>query len=481
MKKFILGTTLCAVLACAGAAQTATPTLYGALSNFDVYNDNPVEACGFEIEIQGILPSDVMYTFGGTYNRYGTPQVVPAPTGVYVRYMSSYDAANHKFRSCTPVPTVKTPTNGHICFNGGMNPAAYQSSGCEHFGVSLRVNPVRTIYRWMLPNAAAPGTLIANSVPVAIPAPVWTVQPPVRPADPPVVAADFDAPAPPRNKEYGEAQWVKVYKNEHKRQINLEELLSDNPIVPRADADLEVSWDLVQSRIGGNGNRNHRQNRGSLGNGSRAVVRRYEFYKYTGRVDALTGEALCADLTCDVPAEGEVGDYIGVQMAGANLNVPDQAAVSVTVNGSGEVRTSIGGIRCPGTCTATLLPGTSITFSASPKSSVFSGWGGACNGNALNCTITANGPVNVTANFATQRRLSVSTNGKGAVTSNPAGIGCGSGGGCSGSFADGASITLTAAPQNGAPFMGWTGACTGAGLSCTFTIRADSSVTANFR
>ena len=71
--------------------------------------------------------------------------------------------------------------------------------------------------------------------------------------------------------------------------------------------------------------------------------------------------------------------------------------------------------------------------------------------------------------------------GDGLVTSTPAGISCGRGGGCSGSFADGAAITLTAAPQNGAPFMGWTGACTGAGLSCTFTIRADSNVTANFR
>ncbi len=68
--------------------------------------------------------------------------------------------------------------------------------------------------------------------------------------------------------------------------------------------------------------------------------------------------------------------------------------------------------------------------------------------------------------------------GTGTVTSIPAGIDCGPS--CSASFADGASVTLTAAPGAGSTFGGWSGGgCTGTG-DCTLTLTASTTVTANF-
>lgn len=79
-------------------------------------------------------------------------------------------------------------------------------------------------------------------------------------------------------------------------------------------------------------------------------------------------------------------------------------------------------------------------------------------------------------------KLSVSRNGKGSVTSSPAGITCGLGsGGCSVSFNSGTSVTLTAKPDAGSAWTGWTGACTGTSLSCTVVMNSDKSVQANFR
>jgi List-Bact-rpt repeat protein len=67
--------------------------------------------------------------------------------------------------------------------------------------------------------------------------------------------------------------------------------------------------------------------------------------------------------------------------------------------------------------------------------------------------------------------------GAGTVTSNPAGIDCGSD--CAESYVDGTMVDLTAAPSAGSTFSGWSGACTGSG-SCSVTVDSAKSVAANF-
>ena len=67
--------------------------------------------------------------------------------------------------------------------------------------------------------------------------------------------------------------------------------------------------------------------------------------------------------------------------------------------------------------------------------------------------------------------------GSGSVTSVPAGIACGAT--CSASAASGTVVTLTATPDSGSTFAGWTGACSGTG-ACVLTLGATTSVTATF-
>ncbi len=68
-------------------------------------------------------------------------------------------------------------------------------------------------------------------------------------------------------------------------------------------------------------------------------------------------------------------------------------------------------------------------------------------------------------------KLTVRTTGKGTVTQSIAGT----------SFASGTTITLTAKPDAGQPWIGWSGACTGTSTTCTITLKADATVTANFK
>jgi hypothetical protein len=67
--------------------------------------------------------------------------------------------------------------------------------------------------------------------------------------------------------------------------------------------------------------------------------------------------------------------------------------------------------------------------------------------------------------------------GTGTITSSPAGISCGSS--CSATFDSGTVVNLTATPDSGSTFAGWSGACTGTG-ACSVTMDAAKSVGANF-
>ncbi|MGO9127974.1 MAG: beta strand repeat-containing protein, partial [Terriglobales bacterium] len=69
--------------------------------------------------------------------------------------------------------------------------------------------------------------------------------------------------------------------------------------------------------------------------------------------------------------------------------------------------------------------------------------------------------------------------GGGTVMSNPAGINCPTTT-CVANFSAGTGVTLTAAPNAGSIFVGWSGACNGIG-TCSVTINSNQSVTATFK
>ncbi len=167
------------------------------------------------------------------------------------------------------------------------------------------------------------------------------------------------------------------------------------------------------------------------------------------------------------------------------VNATFALAVTLTVdvsgNGSGTVTSSPAGISCTsGTCTASFPQGAAVALYAAPGgSSAFGGWSGACSGTG-SCDVTMSAAVSVGASFVPSYPLSVTLagSGSGTVTSSPAGISCTSGT-CSHSFADGTSVTLSAAPGGGSAFGGWSGDCTGTG-ACIVTVNAARNVTASF-
>jgi hypothetical protein len=74
--------------------------------------------------------------------------------------------------------------------------------------------------------------------------------------------------------------------------------------------------------------------------------------------------------------------------------------------------------------------------------------------------------------------VSVGGTGQGRVTSDPLGIDCGSD--CAEQFNAGTPVTLRARPAGVDRFVEWTGACSGAGETCTVDMDAARSVTAVF-
>src|SRR5207249_8370662 len=83
-------------------------------------------------------------------------------------------------------------------------------------------------------------------------------------------------------------------------------------------------------------------------------------------------------------------------------------------------------------------------------------------------------PVSVQRSTLT---VSKTGTGRGTVASSPAGINCGAT--CSASYNSGTTVTLTATPDTGSSFTGWSGACSGTG-NCNVTLTASTTVTANF-
>ena len=159
--------------------------------------------------------------------------------------------------------------------------------------------------------------------------------------------------------------------------------------------------------------------------------------------------------------------------------------VTVVVIGptdSGTVTGDAGGIACPGVCSADLPEGSQLTLTASSVDGwQFTNWsGGPCDGSTTDtCLITVDRPVSITATYLTGRTLTVTNGGGGMVTSDPAGVNCG--GDCSESWLEGTVITLTATPDDGYVFDGWTGdVCAGTSQPCQFTLSDDTDVGASF-
>ena len=163
------------------------------------------------------------------------------------------------------------------------------------------------------------------------------------------------------------------------------------------------------------------------------------------------------------------------------------AALTVQIKGDfagGTISSQPAGIDCGTTCTTTFSIGSKVDLTAQPLDShEFVGWEGACTGSSPTCSLALDAGKSVTASFRNKNpraniQITFGGAGGGSVTSMPVGLQCS--GDCTGGFDMGTSLTLTAAPDSTSYFTGWTGACTGSARTCTLTLSADASVTANF-
>jgi hypothetical protein len=166
--------------------------------------------------------------------------------------------------------------------------------------------------------------------------------------------------------------------------------------------------------------------------------------------------------------------------------------LTVKTSGTGKVISGADiscGTGTPGLCKALFPKGSTVTLLS--QGGTLTGWAGACSGNGSSCAVTMNSDQCVTATFSdgaavscdgssdVQRyTLTVSGTGKGRVTGSIGGIDCGAN--CKAALDEGAEAVLTATPEQGYVFKGWSGACAGASPSCSLVLNSDKTAIAEF-
>ena len=289
---------LLTAIVAATAPSPARASLYGTLTNFDVFNETETEVHGAEIELEGIHLEDLTRTFPAHFlNKDISEYAEGASFGVRVTYSDySFNGAN------SLSPSVGTSTNGHSCVN---------TPGCEHLGFSTRgAQPTAANYYWHDVNGARIGIM-----PLQVPTPTWTYVAPVGGGNP-ILRAEVEPVEIIEQKP--DSVWMKVFKAKFDRVIELDELMSANGIVPEGAEETETEWEILE---GGKMN----QKEDELDVGTKAIIRRYEYFEYTGPYDEEhEPTSLFLDTDLPGPPEGELGQFISANMVAANLVAPDR-------------------------------------------------------------------------------------------------------------------------------------------------------------
>jgi hypothetical protein len=174
----------------------------------------------------------------------------------------------------------------------------------------------------------------------------------------------------------------------------------------------------------------------------------------------------------------------------ASFDFLGQFQLRVTKNGSGSgtVTSNPAGINCGTTeCQASFNEGALVKLSGTPTAGSKAVVWQSCPGtvNASNqCEVTISEAKEAIATFDLEQHvLTVTKNGSGTgtVTSNPAGISCGSGAECHASFNHNALVKLTGSPAAGSKAVAWSGCDSVNGANeCEVTISQAKSVEATF-
>jgi len=186
----------------------------------------------------------------------------------------------------------------------------------------------------------------------------------------------------------------------------------------------------------------------------------YRIETVTGCSGSLIGDIFTTGPVtndCTVTATFSLGGYTVTPSAGANGTI--SPSTPQTVN-----------------------HGLTIAFTITPDLNYHIDHVNGCGGNLVG-NIYTTGPImgdcSVSATFAIYTyELIVNITGKGLVTSDPIGISCNDD--CSEMYDNGTLVTLTATPQGGSTFVGWSGDCVGTDLTCDVTVDQVRNVSAEF-
>ena len=309
------------LVVCAPFHAAVASGIFGTLSNFDVYNPTPEPSEGFEIELEDISASSITGIFPSHYNvRTVTEYNNGTVFGTRIRFEDYHfvDGSGVVHTAVNPNPTPQN-TNGHFCVN---------LADCEHFGFGVTAQPTAARYYWL--NRLADGTYARiHPDPLSIPTPRWNYVPPAGGVGP-RIQAEIEVPEPPEMPvQKPDSIWVKTYKTELEQEVELDDLMSGpGSIVPQDVAEVETEWELLE---GGK----MKMKEIAVGENNKSIVRRYEFFEYTGPYDVEHEPTtpFLEDDTLDPVALGHVGNFIAANMVAANFLVPEPSTWSLLIAG----------------------------------------------------------------------------------------------------------------------------------------------------
>ncbi len=174
----------------------------------------------------------------------------------------------------------------------------------------------------------------------------------------------------------------------------------------------------------------------------------------------------------------------------ANFVTPTTYTLNVNSSGASGVAITASPTTYAGTTnySKTAIPsGTNITLTAPATSGGknFSSWTGCDSSSTVSCTLSMTGNKTVTANFVTPTTYTLNVNSSGAsgvaITASPTTY-AGTTNYSKTAIPSGTNITLTApATSGGKNFNNWTGCDSSSTVSCTLSMTADKTVTANYK
>jgi len=173
--------------------------------------------------------------------------------------------------------------------------------------------------------------------------------------------------------------------------------------------------------------------------------------------------------------DGWTGNVPSGQKNNNPLTVTMNADKSITANFKRQYALTIaageGGTTDPLPGKYTYDKGAKVTVKALPEKGYrFSGWSGDVSRKKNPITVRMNSDKSIKANFVRQYTLTTAA-GEGGTTDPAPGIY---------TYDDGAEVAITAVPESGDRFSGWSGDASGTDNPITITMDSDKSITANF-